>query len=252
MEPERSKQLHNFSLPCLKWGKQRFLRCVKEGPSDAGEPEPSSSLDRRSSRLRFKLNQSQQNNKQINNPRSSSSSPTQTPLFQNSKRKSPNTQRDSENNNIDAVREKLTTDLKVAAKKLKVSLLEEGGGGNAAGGPWNLRTRRAACKAPHEDEGKCDLRSSPVKNGEAVVSKENSTMLEKNERVKFSVPISKKDIEQDYLVLFGVKPPRRPTKRPRIVQKKLDVRLEYCFVSQFVNLVFPYTLFSEAGIMEKF
>lgn len=26
---ERSKQLHNFSLPCLKWGDERLLRCIK-------------------------------------------------------------------------------------------------------------------------------------------------------------------------------------------------------------------------------
>nr|GMD18518.1 hypothetical protein DM860_013219 [Ipomoea batatas] len=30
MGPERSRPLHNFTLPCeLKWGNQKFLRCVK-------------------------------------------------------------------------------------------------------------------------------------------------------------------------------------------------------------------------------
>ncbi|OMO63499.1 hypothetical protein COLO4_32387 [Corchorus olitorius] len=29
MAPERSKPLHNFELPCLKWGNQKYLRCMK-------------------------------------------------------------------------------------------------------------------------------------------------------------------------------------------------------------------------------
>ena len=37
MGPERSKPLHNFNLPCLKWGNQRHLRCMKvSSGSDAG------------------------------------------------------------------------------------------------------------------------------------------------------------------------------------------------------------------------
>ncbi|KAM7461647.1 hypothetical protein LguiA_029768 [Lonicera macranthoides] len=28
MPPERSRPLHNFTLPRLKWGNQRFLRCM--------------------------------------------------------------------------------------------------------------------------------------------------------------------------------------------------------------------------------
>ncbi|PPS00336.1 hypothetical protein GOBAR_AA20327 [Gossypium barbadense] len=29
MGPERSKPLHNFNLPCFKWGNRRYLRCMK-------------------------------------------------------------------------------------------------------------------------------------------------------------------------------------------------------------------------------
>ncbi|KAF7819890.1 DUF1639 family protein [Senna tora] len=176
-EPERSKPLHNFSLPCLKWGNQRFLRCVKTPFHDS---------KRKSNTHRF------------------------------------NTSVDNDNNNIDAVREKLTTDLRVAAKKLKVSILEEGGGGggndnnNNNAGPWNLRTRRAACKAPHEEEGKCDLGSSPMKK------KEGEEAVAAASKTKFSITLPKKDVEQDFLAMLGTKPPRRPKKRPRVVQRKLD------------------------------
>ncbi|KAJ7970361.1 DUF1639 family protein [Quillaja saponaria] len=214
MGHERSKPLHNFSLPCLKWGNQRFLRCVKV-PPDASDP---SSVDRRSSRLQPKFDQFQA--KQIN-PRNFQTSP-ENPLH-NSKRKS-NIQNDSDNN-IEEVREKLMVDLKVAAKKLKVSVLGEGGvqdetAGNAK--PWNLRTRRAACKSPQEETKKCDLGSSPIKGSEAAVPKENPVSVEKNERVKLSISLSKGEVEEDFALMVGTRPPRRPKKRPKIVQRQMD------------------------------
>ncbi|KAF2546547.1 hypothetical protein F2Q70_00022607 [Brassica cretica] len=36
--PERSKRLHNFTLPYLRWGQQRFLRCVKLPSSSSSSP----------------------------------------------------------------------------------------------------------------------------------------------------------------------------------------------------------------------
>ncbi|KAI4347197.1 hypothetical protein L6164_008031 [Bauhinia variegata] len=216
MGPERSKPLHNFSLPCLKWGSQKFLRCVKVPPDT---PEPSS-LDRRSSRLQSRFYQSQQ--KQINHR--ASESPTPNP-FHNSKRKSDTQNKESENN-IEAVREKLMTDLRVAAKKLKVSIFEGGGEDEAAANarPWNLRTRRAACKAPNDEERKFDSGSSPTKVGEVMVTKEKQkpVSVEKDEKVKFSVSLLKEEVEEDFFALLGTRPPRRPKKRPRIVQRQLD------------------------------
>jgi len=87
--------------------------------------------------------------------------------------------------------------------------------------PWNLRTRRAACKAPQNEEerrffdvGCCSL--PPVKEKKKMV-------VTGNERVKFSVSLSKEDVEQDFWALVGTRPPRRPRKRPRIVQRQLNV-----------------------------
>ncbi|KAI9113723.1 hypothetical protein K1719_014974 [Acacia pycnantha] len=204
--PKRSsKPLHNFSFPCLKWGNQRFLRCVKASTNEA---QPSS-FDRGSSRFLSNLGNSQhrQNNRLPSNP----------------KRKS-NPHEDAEIN-IEAVREKLLIDLRVAAKKLKVSILEEGAvedetAANAR--PWNLRTRRAACKAPHEEERKYNSSSLPTKVAEVAVTKENTVSDAKNEKTKFSVSLSKEEIEEDFLAMVGTRPPRRPKKRPRIVQRQLD------------------------------
>ncbi|XP_027342876.1 uncharacterized protein LOC113855432 [Abrus precatorius] len=150
MLPERSKPLHNFSMPCLKWGNQRFLRCVKVPADDP--------------------------------------------------------------NDIDAVRQKLMIDLRVAADNLKVSIFEQP---NHNHRPWNLRTRRAACKEPNHT----NQVDSVVDEKEKEKKKKK---LKMEERAKFSVSLSKEEVEQDFWAMLGTKPPRRPKKRPRIVQKQLD------------------------------
>ena len=211
MVPERSKPLHNFSFPSLKWGSQKFLRCVNVPSNNNNnnnhppQPSPSSPLDRRSSRLQSKPHINQIEASRI---------PKRKP-----------------NQNVDGV----------AGKKLKVSTFEDGGGGGgeevgaaaANGGganrPWNLRTRRAACKAPspqqpqsqaqlpHDEERKF----FDVGGSSSLQVKEKKVMMD--ERAKFSVSLSKEEVEQDFWGLVGTRPPRRPKKRPRIVQRQLDV-----------------------------
>lgn len=114
-------------------------------------------------------------------------------------------------------------DPEVMPKKLKVSILVEEGAVNAR--PWNLRTRRAACKAPqsspttpHEEKSKLSdvgFASSPVKE-------EEKKKINEIERAKFKVSLSKEEVKSDFLALVGTKPPRRPKKRPRIVQRQMD------------------------------
>lgn len=100
--------------------------------------------------------------------------------------------------------------------------------------PWNLRTRRAACKAPNDAVG--GRAASPVA---AAAAPENSTRSrlrgsvaaaaaqaaeKEKEKRKLSVSLRREEVEQDFLVMTGSKPPRRPKKRARIVQRQLDVR----------------------------
>ena len=80
-----------------------------------------------------------------------------------------------------------------------------------------MRTRRAACKAPNEKVGKKNLASLTAK---VVEAKEK-----KNEKAEVRVSLSKQEIENDFLAMVGTKPPERPQKRPRIVQRQLDVSL---------------------------
>lgn len=151
---------------------------------------------------------------------------------------------------IEAVREKIMFDLKTAADKMKDAILrKEVGEENeedeeqeppaasapaaaaaAEARPWNLRTRRAACKAPVAggsgkglkiEEKK--LNHSPLRTDGNVKSPKLRVSPDKAERPKFSVSLSKKEIEEDFMEMVGHRPPRRPKKRHRNVQKDLDV-----------------------------
>ncbi|KAG2322605.1 hypothetical protein Bca52824_015818 [Brassica carinata] len=74
--------------------------------------------------------------------------------------------------------------------------------------PWNLRKRRAAaCKAPFRDSDQ---------NKEKGFGEENGV------RPKFISTLLKKEVEDDYMAMVGHRPPRRPKKRPRNVQKQID------------------------------
>ena len=136
--PERSKRLHNFTLPYLRWGQQRFLRCVNlpshHLPSSSSSPSPDHAANR--------------------------------------------------------------------------SVV-------AAARPWNLRTRRAACSEPGDE--------SPAKIEIGVKRGLDVEEMEKDEKLKFSVSLLKKEIEEDFSNMIGKRLPRRPKKRPRTVQKKLNV-----------------------------
>ncbi|XP_013624239.1 PREDICTED: uncharacterized protein LOC106330290 [Brassica oleracea var. oleracea] len=146
--PERSKRLHNFTLPYLRWGHQRSLRCVNLPSSSSFPPSPDH-----------------------------------------------------------GERRNLSIDPICDGKPPKVSTLGNGGGDDAAAvaeaaRPWNLRTRRAACNEP-----------TRITHGHGD--------SEKKEKVKFSVSLLRGEIEEDFTSLFGKKPPRRPKKRPRLVQNQI-------------------------------
>jgi hypothetical protein len=51
----------------------------------------------------------------------------------------------------------------------------------------------------------------------------------KIERPKFSVQLLRKEIEEDCMALMGRGPRQRPTKRPKNVQKQLDVSCMFGF-----------------------
>lgn len=179
----RSKSLHNFSLPCFKWGNQRVLRCVKLTSDHRNRSSPpSSSIP----------------NGFLNNHKSIATQPNP-----------------------------VSPDVKCngGVKRFKASPpLDQGKAGEIddPARPWNLRTRRAACKAPLRIDQKTNDNSPEIDSPSSV--KKQSVEAVKD-RIKFSVPLSKREIEQDFMEMAKIRPPRRPKKRPRIVQKYLDVRI---------------------------
>ncbi|GFZ12224.1 hypothetical protein Acr_23g0006090 [Actinidia rufa] len=208
--PERSRPLHNFTLPRLKWGNQRFLRCMKVNEINGHDRRLSTS----------------EADSDGSNRRSSDSFKRSSPL------------KPIGGEGIEAVREKLMSDLRDAADKMKFTILEEEKNDSTAAPPWNLRTRRAACKAPNESSAgnhRKNCNSSPSRpespmaetksnrlRGLVAAAEQNVEKREKGPRAKFSVSLSREEVERDFLAAAGIRPPRRPKKRPRIVQKQLD------------------------------
>nr|TKW26034.1 hypothetical protein SEVIR_3G159500v2 [Setaria viridis] len=81
--------------------------------------------------------------------------------------------------------------------------------------PWNLRTRRSATVAPlasrSDGAGKAAA-EQPLASPPAVARKRG-----------FSAALTKEEIAEDFAAIRGTRPPRRPKKRPRAVQRQLDM-----------------------------
>ncbi|KAJ6429797.1 hypothetical protein OIU84_021240 [Salix udensis] len=94
--------------------------------------------------------------------------------------------------------------------------------------PWNLRTRRGGIGGCGDSvlgkasSNNCSpLRSDSAKSQRLRGDKRDRKEKEK-ERAKFSVSLSKKEIEEDFMAMLGQRPARRPKKRLRMVQKQMD------------------------------
>lgn len=206
--PEKSKPpLHNFNMPWLQWGNRKLMRCMK-----VNESSPTSFNHRRSGEIPIgRLRE---------------------PEFE---RRGSIKKAKRDDDGIEAVREKLMVDLKTAAFKMKNALIRDGLETPAKDTPWNLRTRRAACKEPPlgDNAGEQKPNSSPLRT-EANKSARflrgsvvggvvgESSSGEKRDRVKFSVSLSRREIADDFMVMTGHRLPRRPKKRPKYIQKDLD------------------------------
>uniref|UniRef100_M1B5V9 DUF1639 family protein n=2 Tax=Solanum tuberosum TaxID=4113 RepID=M1B5V9_SOLTU len=267
MGHERSKPLHNFDLPCgLKWGNQKFLRCAKvdsngEIPHFHRRSNGSDSIGRRMREI----------DGMVNNRRSSV---VKDELLKETEVGFTRKFRSAGYNGaagggggdgIAAVREKLMFDLQAEADKMKYAIFRDGLEEEVsvtpataptevttdvdASRPWNLRTRRAACKAPMNGIAggggggggsngalKVDvIRNNGSSSLSPLRSEIKSVRLrsefagagdsytgEKRKRTNFSVSLGRREIEEDFMAMVGHRPPRRPKKRAKMVQKNLD------------------------------
>ena len=73
---------------------------------------------------------------------------------------------------------------------------------------WNLRSRTNASG-----------RRSGISNPESNIPENEK----KNEKPKFSFSLTREEIEEDFIKMTGSKPPRKSKKRPKNVQKAMDV-----------------------------
>ncbi|KAM0892457.1 hypothetical protein ACQ4PT_025756 [Festuca glaucescens] len=79
--------------------------------------------------------------------------------------------------------------------------------------PWNLRTRRSATVAPRA--------FGPDDAPDAAAERAPARHAETSKR-GFSIVLSKEEIAEDFALFRGTRPPRRPKKRPRAVQRQID------------------------------
>ncbi|XWS38619.1 hypothetical protein CRYUN_Cryun19dG0146100 [Craigia yunnanensis] len=102
--------------------------------------------------------------------------------------------------------------------------------------PWNLRPRKVVV------ETKAVVTAVVEKMSETAAPKsmrlrglaENGGVVEKKEKRKFWIALSREEIEEDIFVMTGSRPARRPKKRSKNIQKQLDVRAN---LSRFLFLI---------------
>ncbi|CAN4124831.1 unnamed protein product [Withania somnifera] len=241
MGHERSKPLHNFTLPCgLRWGNQKFLRCAKV--------DSNGQIVRRSNGSELIGRRRRADGVIIGYRRSNGVKETEVSFS----RKLATSAGyggggDGGGDGIAAVREKLLFDLQAEADKMKYAIFRDGLTGKEvytaptpADGfePWNLRTRRAACKAPINGIGSGGGGGGGGSNGNVKVDVGSSALRLRSElsgagdgdfcagetrkRASFSVSLSRREIEEDFMEMVGHRSSRRPKKRAKIVQKNID------------------------------
>ncbi|XP_077210638.1 uncharacterized protein LOC143846107 [Tasmannia lanceolata] len=254
----KSQPLHNFSMPFLKWGNQKHLRCMKVNQNgDIISPDLRSSASEAESdggKRAYSENQSSRNH-------FSSSIPSKKfqPLERFRIGSSGKSEREADDG-IEEIRAKLLVHLRSAAKKMKFQVPESGEGEESvvkkmkfpvpengdgeeesAARPWNLRTRRAACKAPNEIRGDSRRQviipqkepSENLMKSQRLRSFADLQTVENKERRKFSVLLTRDEIEEDFFVMTGSRPSRRPKKRAKIIQRQLDA----CFPGLWLSEV---------------
>lgn len=188
--PMKSQPLHNFSLSFLKWGASTSSanhRSRLNSLTDTSEPENDSDHDStRPNRVGSRSSRQQ--------------------------------------------RQSFPSSEKLHNKAEKGEDDEAGGGGEeeTVAKPWNLRPRKtAAVESSNGGAVECSgnnekQKPKSMRLREMVESKGNNH-VEKKEKTKFWLSLSRDEIEEDVFVMTGSRPARRPRKRPRNVQKQLDV-----------------------------
>ncbi|XP_075507059.1 uncharacterized protein LOC142543590 [Primulina tabacum] len=274
MGTKRPNALHNFTFPAdLRWGNQRFLRCIKVDSGDQVSPlgqftaNDAGSSDHHHQQSINQRRTTSERERDKDSPASElipfgslQMCSTPSPVSDGSRRIS-----EVGDDVLAAMREDVKLDDQTAAGELKGAAFKDGHkdaevfvsllpphppvpqysavipGEGETKTPWNLRKRPAACKTPLSGfifgsnggasatgvRGKA-LRADGATEVTDVLSRLRSggnvaaICGEKLTREKFSVALSRKEIGEDFLAFTGHKPPRRPKKRAKILQRELN------------------------------
>ncbi|KAF5777356.1 hypothetical protein HanXRQr2_Chr12g0534641 [Helianthus annuus] len=290
-------QLHNFDLPCLKWGNQKLLRCMKvdsnadvsvfdrnqSSESGGGAKRRNSEAEKRfRSSYDVDRNHSSETGGGIGTYRRNSecqkrfrSSYDDDSCYKFSSSEKPPARIGignliSGDGEIEATREKLMFDFQNEVVKMKDAILRERlvdpSPSTAAAAstppynppaerPWNLRTRRAACKAPRSPANGVNNHGEVLKPNSSPATKlrpasgvsGESTTAEERERPKFSVSLSRRELEEDFMAMAGQRLPRKPKRRPRAVQKQLDTLFPGLWLSEITADLYKVPDEAETG-----
>ncbi|CAL9203701.1 unnamed protein product, partial [Musa hybrid cultivar] len=240
----RGSLLHKFSFPILKtWGNQRLFRCTSvDGKGEAVAAGGRSASDAARGGIRV-------------------------PEVSGDER------------GVEEVREKLFVHLKEAADRMKLAIPPpaplKGGdadkktdreaeadaepSSSSMARSCKLRTRRRGPRTPSVFERQTS--ASPVAAAEKRPVRLRSGSIAPEERPKFSITLTREEIEEDIYSVTGHRARRRPRKRPRVIQKQLDVsrsahlvqfilfflvkRLHFMISSLLYQLLFPGSWLSE-------
>lgn len=276
MGQERSSKppLHNFDLPFLKWGNQRHLRCMKLPATAAGESNNGNEgritmiADRnRSNRSppakfgsyevrRFKAPTQRFDGggrgveegidavreKIMLDLKTAANKMKDEILRKEAASEDDEDDEEAEEQSQSQSRSPPQRDAAKAAAAAEEVVVEA----EPEARPWNLRTRRAAIGGSgvgNSVVGKMSNNCSPLRSDSAPrlrgdKREREKEEKEKKERAKFWLSLSRKEIEEDFMAILGQRPARRPKKRPRIVQKQMDVSQSNEFFSFFLFRVF--------------
>ncbi|KAI7753654.1 hypothetical protein M8C21_015796, partial [Ambrosia artemisiifolia] len=111
--------------------------------------------------------------------------------------------------------------------------------------PWNLRTRRSPAKGGNKSGEVLEHMSSPARKVRPANG--GSDEAASGERPKFSVSLSRREMEEDFMAMAGRRLPRKPKKRPRVVQKQLDTLFPGLWLSEITADLYKVPDEVEAG-----
>ncbi|KAA8520460.1 hypothetical protein F0562_014716 [Nyssa sinensis] len=253
--PAKSQPLHNFSLPHLKWTKNHTNNHHRgRRPADSSRqqsPPPDSTL-RKSTLFDSGARQSPMRNSTSESESGYASSlnngfvPEGRKFFALSDYMIENSEKGSTVSDVDVARAKEVRSkicIRIRTKNKAEDVQDEGKIGTVVedveelgAKTWNLRPRRPIRKQSNANggtsvvggtllpENKAQFPQATTNRPESIRlrSSPDANVVEKEKKQKFSIPLSRAEIEEDIFAMTGSKPARRPKKRARTLQKQLD------------------------------